>query len=187
MSADQLRLKAQKLQGRARFAVLWRMALHLILFVLFARAVFNVRRLLGPIEWGTASLWCIRIGCGLISLWVLYGAYWLYKAIWPRRVAPDAALNTTLKSYIRELERQRSFYRPDWRKMLPGLVGIAIVMVPMTIQEYVAAPQRLVDTVPVAVVVAILWTICLVVLKHRRQKLQQEIEQLQAVEREYQS
>src|SRR5271166_3969934 len=184
MSAAQLCIKSQTLQRRARFAVLWRMVLHLIFFVFFAQAVVNVRQMLVPIEWATSSLWCIRIGCGLISLWLLYGAYWVYKAIWPRRVTPDAALNTTLQSYRRELERQRGFYRPDWRKIMPGLLGMAIAMVPMTIQEFEAAPEHLVRAAPIALVTAVLWAICLVVLKRRRQKLQQEIEQLRAFERE---
>lgn len=185
MSADQLRLRAQKLEGKARFAVLWRMVLHLVLFVFFARVVINVRQALPPVAWPVANLWCIRIGAALISVWIVFGAYWLYKAIWPKRVAPDAALNTTLQYYLTELGRQRSFYRPSWRKMMPGFVGIALALVPILINEYKVAPQGfLANAIAPLVVLVALWAICLVMLGRRRQKLQHEIEQLSAFERD---
>ncbi|MGC2108989.1 MAG: hypothetical protein WA655_05690 [Candidatus Korobacteraceae bacterium] len=187
MSAEQLRQKAEKLEGRARLAVLWRVVLYLVVSALFARAVANVRQTLAPVVWPTASLWCIRIGFGFLGVWILYAAFDVCKAIWPGRVAPDAALNTTLQSYRRELERQHSFYRPSWRKMMPGFVGMALAMVPMLINEYKVAPQDLVNAAPAAVVLAILWAICFVVVGRRRRKLQAEIEQLRAFEREYQA
>lgn len=184
MSADQLRLKAQKLEGKARFAVLWRIVLYLAVSVVM---VGNVRQTLALVAWPTVSLWCMRVGFGFLAVWILYAAYDVYKAIWPQQVAQDAALDTTLQSYRRELERLHSFYRPSWRKMMPGFVGMALVMVPMLINEYKLAPQDLVNAAPAAVVVAILWAICFALVRRRRQKLQHEIEQLCAFEREYQS
>jgi hypothetical protein len=146
--------------------------------------VGNVRQTLAPGGWPTVSLWCVRVGFGFIAAWILYAAYDVYKAIWPGRVAPDAALNTTLQCYRKELERLHSFYRPSWRKMMPGFVGMGLVMVPMLINQYETSPQDLVNAAPAAVVVAILWALCFALVRRRRHKLQQEIEQLSAFERE---
>jgi hypothetical protein len=184
MSADQLRLKAQTLEGKARLAVLWRMVLYL---AVSAVMVGNFRQTLAPFGWPTVSLWCMRVGFGFLAIWILYAAYDVYKAIWPGRAAQDAALNTTLQCYRRELEKLHSFYRPSWRKMMPGFVGMALVFVPMLINQYKVAPQDLLKAAPAAVVVAILWAICFALVRRRRQKLQHEIEQLSAFEREYQS
>ena len=70
-------------------------------------------------------------------------------------------------------------------KMMPGLVGIALATVPLLINEYKVAPQHFVANalVPLAVL-AVLWAVCFVLLGRRRQKLQHEIEQLSAFERE---
>ncbi len=173
MSADQLRLKTQQHQRRARFEALYSIILGFILSVFFA--------------WGFARGHDVipRLGMGLLSLWSLYFAYQAYKWIWPGRQAPDGTLNPTLQSYRSELEKRRDYVRHIWRRA--GLtfcfLGVAMVIAPGLIAS-LSHPGLLVNTVPVFVLLAIWCAIFFPRRKRTQRRLQQEIEQLLGFERE---
>ena len=173
MSANELCRKAQQHERKARFEALYSIIAGLILFVFFAW------RFVEPYEVVP------RMGVGLLSLWGIYYAYQAYKWIWPGRLTPDATLNTTLQSYRSELEKRRDYGRHLWRRAgLTFLVlGVAMVIVPALIKS-LDTPRLLLNTLPFFVILAIWLAVFLRLRKRNRGKLQQEIEELRALERE---
>ena len=177
MSADELRRKSQQRQRKDRFAAVYSIISGLILFVFFAWTFARVHNEVVP-----------RIGVGVMSLWGIYYAYQAYKWFWQERLAPDAALNTTVQSYRSELEKRRDYGRHIWRRLgLPfGLLGLAMVIVPGLIKS-LDAPRLLLNFVPLFVLFAIWCAIYFPMRKRGQQKLQQEIEELRVFERENRS
>ncbi len=171
MSADQLRLKTQQHQRKARFAAVYSIILGFILSVFFA--------------WGCARGHEVipRMGMGVLSLWSIYFAYQTYRWIWPRQLARDGTLDTTLQSYRSELEKRRDYVRHIWRRA--GLtfcfLGLAMVIVPGLIKSF-DEPRLLVNMAPVLVLLAIWCAIFFPRRKRTQRKLQQEIEQLSVLE-----
>jgi lipopolysaccharide export LptBFGC system permease protein LptF len=173
MSADALRLKAQRSQSRARLEVLYSIPIGVVLCVFFARA------------FATAHEVIPRTGYALLSLWSIYFAYQTYKWIWPTRLARDTTLNTTLQSYISELEKRRDYLRHIWRRA--GLtfcfLGMAMLMVPLVIKS-LDRSRLMLNAVPVLVLFALWSAIFFPKRKRTQKKLQQEIDQLREFERE---
>ena len=172
MSANELCRKAQQHERKARFEALYSIIAGLILFVFFAW------RFVQPYEVVP------RMGVGLLSLWGIYYAYQAYKWIWPGRLTPDAALNTTLQSYRSELEKRRDYGRHLWRRagLTFCVLGVAMVIVPALIKS-LDTPRLLLNTLPFFVLLAIWLAVFLRLRKRNRGKLQQEIEELSALER----
>ena len=177
MSADELHRKSQQRQRKARFVALYSIISGLILFVFFAWTFARVHNEVVP-----------RIGVGVMSLWGIYYAYQAYKWFWQERLAPDAALNTTVQSYRSELEKRRDYGRHIWRRLgLPFLfLGLAMVIVPGLIKS-LDAPRLLLSFVPFFVLFAIWCAIYFPRRKRGQQKLQQEIDELRVFERENRS
>jgi len=175
MSTTQLRLRAQQNQKKARLKAQFSIVIGLVLFVLFARTFAKGGDVVP------------RMGLGLISLWCLYFAYQAYRWIWPGRLAPDAPLNATIKSYRSALEKRRDYARHIWRKS--GLtfcfLGLALVVVPGLIQS-IDHPGLLTNFVPIFVLLT-LWFVAFFFISRRdRRKLQREIGELRAFETENQ-
>jgi hypothetical protein len=172
MSANELCRKAQQHESKARFETLYSIIVGLILFVFFAW------RFVQPYEVVP------RMGVGLLSLWGIYYAYQAYKWIWPGRLTPGAALNTTLQSYRSELEKRRDYGRHLWRRagLTFCVLGVAMVIVPALIKS-LDTPRLLLNTLPFFVLLAIWLAVFLRLRKRNRGKLQQEIEELRALER----
>ena len=177
MSADELHRKSQQRQRKDRFVAVYSIISGLILFVFFAWTFARVHNEVVP-----------RIGVGVMSLWGIYYAYQAYKWFWQERLAPDAALNTTVQSYRSELEKRRDYGRHIWRRLgLPFLfLGLAMVIVPGLIKS-LDAPRLLLNFVPLFVLFAIWCAIYFPMRKRGQQKLQQEIEELRVFERENRS
>ena len=177
MSADELHRKSQQRQRKDRFVAVYSIISGLILFVFFAWTFARVHNEVVP-----------RIGVGVMSLWGIYYAYQAYKWFWQERLAPDAALNTTVQSYRSELEKRRDYGRHIWRRLgLPFLfLGLAMVIVPGLIKS-LDAPRLLLSFVPFFVLFAIWCAIYFPRRKRGQQKLQQEIDELRVFERENRS
>ena len=177
MSADELHRKSQQRQRKDRFVAVYSIISGLILFVFFAWTFARVHNEVVP-----------RIGVGVMSLWGIYYAYQAYKWFWQERLAPDAALNTTVQSYRSELEKRRDYGRHIWRRLgLPFLfLGLAMVIVPGLIKS-LDAPRLLLNFVPLFVLFAIWCAIYFPMRKRGQQKLQQEIDELRVFERENRS
>jgi hypothetical protein len=176
MSADQLRRKALQRQSKARLEALLAILLGVTLCVFFAWT------------FATAGELLLRLGLGVLSLWCLYYAYQAYQWIWPRRLESDAALGATLHAYRSELEKRRDYVRHIWRRAgLPFcFFGLALIIVPELIKA-LAAPRLVFNVLPVCVLLAIWLAIFLPQRKRRQRNLQQEIDQLRALEGESQS
>jgi len=183
MSADQLRLKAQKRQKGVRSQVLRDAIGGVIVSVFFAWNLIKVNH----VWWGVdhpLSLWSTRMGLGLLSLWGLALPFLIYKWVWPARLAPDAPLNTTLQWYRSQLEKGRDFERNVWLLLAPCFLGMAMVLVPALISSLGNPRELLQNSLPLFVLLAIWLPIFLYLRKRRRGRRQQEIEQLRAFERE---
>jgi membrane protein implicated in regulation of membrane protease activity len=174
MKADELRRKMQQQQRKARFKVIFAIIIGLFLFVVFGRGAFTAHGDAFP-----------RLGFGVLSLWSIYFAYQEYKWIWPGRLAADAAFNNTLQSYRGELEKRRDYGRHIWRRA--GLsfcfFGLALVVVPGLVEAF-NHPGLLMNFVPIFALLVTWLAAFFYIRKRQRQKLQQEIEELGALETE---
>jgi hypothetical protein len=182
MSADQLRLKAQKRQKGVRSQILRDAIIGPVLSVFFA---WNLIKL-NHVWWGLGhplSLWSARMGFGLLSLGGLALPFLLYKWVWPARLAPDAPLNTTLQWYRIQLEKGRDFDRRVWLVLMPAFVGLALVIVPALISS-LGNPREFLQNSSPLFALAIWLPIFLYLRKGRRGRRQKEIEQLRAFENE---
>lgn len=188
MSVDQLKTAAHQLERKSRFEALYSLIVCTILLVFFARLTLNPRLMLGPIPWGAASLWSVRLGCALICIGGAYEAYKAYKRIRSPRRSSEVTLETTLRSYRTRLEDRRNRFRNYWhyKGLWIILTGMALAVAPRLIGSYHQGPQYLLEAAPLAALF-VLWLIAVAVVRRRVQrKLQQEIDQLRAFEREYQ-
>lgn len=172
MSLEEVRRKAQKFQTKSRLATIAWFVMGLLLCVAFARMSTGVQDVIP------------RIGWGVLSLWALYGPYQAYRWIWPGRLAEDATLNTSLDFYRRELERKRDYERHIWRRS--GLTfcfaGLALAILPELIPA-LKTPRLLLNAAPFFVLLVIWFVLFFVLRKRNRQKLQREIDELNALEK----
>ena len=123
-----------------------------------------------------------RIGFAILSLWSLYYVWFMYKWVWPGRVAADGASNASLDYYRAELEKQIDNSRHVWRRSgLPWcFAGLALVL-----EKALVNPRLLKNTVPFFTILAI-WSIAFLVLKKREAKrLKREINDLKALSEDH--
>jgi hypothetical protein len=172
MSLDEIRRKAHKLQTKARLAAASQIVMGLVLCVLFARSAAR------------ADAVVTRIGWGMLSLWAAYVAYPAYKWIWAGTLAADGTLSTSLDFYRRELERSHDYVQHIWRRL--GLTfcfaGLAVVIVPPLL-SVLRTPRMLVNAVPFFVLLATWLAVFFPMRKRQQRRLQQEIDELKALER----
>ncbi len=176
MSAAEMRVKAQKLHTRARFNALTRITIGLSLFVCFGSGLAKTHDVL------------TRLGWGVLSIWAIYSAYDAYKRVWPRPLQADAPVGTSLEFYRSELERQRDYVRHIWRRtgLTYCFLGLAIIVVPALINS-LKTPALLLNAVPFFVLLLIWFPAFLLQKGRTKSKLQKEIDQLRAFERENQA
>jgi RNA polymerase sigma-70 factor (ECF subfamily) len=172
MSVNDIRRRAQRLKTRARFSALFMIAIGLLFSIWFASAFARYHSVFWSIGWG------------VLSLWGLYGAYQAYRWVWPVQLPPEVSMVTSLQSYRSELERQRDYNRHVWRKSgLPVLfIGLAMALVPPLIRA--GLPGSLLKAMPFLILLAIWCAAFPIVRKRRQQKLQQEIDELNEIEKE---
>jgi hypothetical protein len=165
-----MRYKAQQQYQGARFKAQASIALGIVLCALFAWSCARAEALI------------TRIGWGLLSLWCLWFAYQVYRWIWPEALAENAATGPSLEFYRRELERRSTFARHNWlRAGLPlCFLGLGLVVLPPLIRS----PRLTPNALPFLILL-ILWFVAYIYQSSRgRRKLQQEIEELRAFERQ---
>ena len=171
MSVNEMRLRARRFQRKARFQVVYSIAIGLSICVFFAWYSVRSHEVLS------------RVGFGLLSAWGVYAAYQAYKWIWPRNFRPGAPVSTSLEFYRSELERRRDYRLHVWRRS--GLtfcfVGLGLALTP----AFIAAldkPRVLLNAVPLFVLLAV-WVVAFFYGKQRgKHKLQQEIDELRKFE-----
>ena len=173
MSTEEMRHKAQQHRKIARLKAFSVMIIGVYLSLCFALIFARVHEVVP------------RIGWGLLSYWGIYLAYQAYKWIWPGRLMSDAAASTSLEFYRNELEKQRDLDRHVWSRA--GLtfcfLGLAMALMPPLIKS-LDHPRLLLNFVPFLIIL-IIWIVSFPrIRKQSRNKLQHEIEQLRALERE---
>jgi hypothetical protein len=126
----------------------------------------------------------LRIGWAVLSLWCLFSAYQAYKWIWPSSLAADATLGASLAFYRAELERRRDYVRHIWRRS--GLwwcfIGLALVILPAMMAS-LKKPRLLLNAVPFFVLLSVWFVAFFSIRKRDRQRLQREIDELNALQR----
>lgn len=188
MSADTLRLKAQRMERNARLAGRGTAALAVALFLWFGWGFLSFPEAYQSFHLGPVGFWTMRLGLGLLSLWAVYGGFKAYKILWPNPATTDGDLKTTLQSYLQQLEKRRDYSQNIWLRsgLIFCFLGIAMVVTPLVIRDIASPLQMLLNLGPVAALF-ILWLAIFLPIRNRRQrKLQQEIDQLRAFEREHQ-
>ena len=173
MSADEMRLRAQRFQMKARLTAATGMTSALLVCAFFG---WNAARTHDLVP---------QMGYAVISLCGIFMAYQTYKWVWPGSLPADAPVGTSLEFYRSELERRRDYRRHIWRRT--GLtylfIGLAMVIVPALIAAF-GAPRLFLNMIPFFLLL-ILWFILFFRGKKRgHHKLQQEIDELRAFERE---
>jgi hypothetical protein len=189
MSVDKLRLKAQQADRKARSVVLTTAAIAIALFFWFGWGFLSFPEKFHNFAPGSLEAWSMRLGFGVLSLWSLYSGYTTYKVLWPTAAASDADLKTTLQSYRQQLEKRRDYLQHVW--LQAGLtfcfLGMAMVVLPTVVRD-ITTPLRMLANVGPIFALFILWLAIFIPRRIRRQRtLQQEIDQLRALESGYQA
>jgi hypothetical protein len=171
MSADEMRLRAQRFQMKARLTAVFTITTALLVCAFFGWSFARTHELVP------------RMGYALISLSGIVMAYQTYKWIWPGNLPTDTPASTSLEFYRSELERRRDYRRHIWRRTgLPYMfLGLAMVVVPALIAAF-GAPRLFLNMIPFFLLLTI-WFVVFFRLKNRGlHKLQQEIDELRAFE-----
>lgn len=198
MSVDQLRINANKLEKKSRFEALYQIAACAIVFALFSHYAVYPQLVFGTIPSSTASIWFVRLGFVLICIGAGYESYKAYKRFRFWRLVPKADLAVTLQSYKSLLEKRLNLFRRVWHNKALWLIltGMGVALVTMLINQYQRivmltrehhqTVQVLVNAAPFVALAAAWWVI--ITLRKRCQgKLEREIEQLNAFEKECKS
>lgn len=185
VSAETLRLRAQKLDWNGRRTVLLVGSIGIILFFYFGWSFVSFADKFQSFALSPFGAWSMRVGFGLLSLWGLYSGYKTYTIFWPARVAHDDGLKTTLQSYRQQLEKRRDYSQNIWLQsgLIFGFLGMAMIVVPFLIRDF-ANPSQFLNLVPLFALFILWLVIATSQRKRRERKLQQEIDQLHAFENE---
>ena len=172
MPLDEIRRKAEAFHAKARFAALAMVVGGLGWSVLASSAFLREQTVLPRIAWA------------LLAGWGLFTAIRTYVRAWPERLAADATPQTCLSFYRGELERQRDYISHVWRRSgLPvAFAGLALLVIP----PIAANPQLAPKALPVFLVLVVWFAIFVPQRKRKQRKLQREIEELEALERDAQ-
>jgi hypothetical protein len=171
MSVTEMRRRAHKSQSRARLSVLVQMVIGLFLCVGFAWSFARTTEVIS------------RMGWGLLSVWAVFFSYQVYKWVWPREVPTNAPAGTSVEYYRNELERQRDYVQHVWWRS--GLtfcfLGLALVLGPPLIKA-LQTPRMLLNAVPFFALLAVWLAMVFPMQRRRKQRLNQEIEELRSFE-----
>ncbi len=172
ITLESLRAKARELRIKTRRELFGNSALALITIVT------SVHGFLHTHERG----W--QIVLVLLAAWALPGWYISVRGLWPERFPGGMAPSDGLRSYRRELKRKRDLFR----RFLPWSFAPAILAMItwLLVMRGLAARVHIsLNFLPVCTLL-VLWTIGIFVLRiRRRSELNQELDELAAIEREH--
>jgi hypothetical protein len=170
MSADLMRYKGQEHHRQAQFQARAGIAAGLVLCALFASFTIRAHELL------------MRLGWSMVSLWCAWFAWHAHRWMRPGELSEDAPTSTSLAFYRGELERRADYARKAWlRSGLPFcFLGLGIAIVPPLVRN----PALTVNALPFFILLAGWFVAYLYLQATGRKKLQREIEELRAFERD---
>jgi uncharacterized membrane protein YfcA len=173
MSVDEMRFRAHRFQMKARLTAATTITSALLVCAFFGWSFARTHELVP------------RMGYALISLCGIFMAYSTYKWVWPSNLPADAPVSTSLEFYRSELERRRDYRGHIWlRTGLPFcFLGMAMIVVPALIAAF-GAPRLFVNMVPFFLLLVIWFVLFFRGKKRSQHKLQQEIDELRAFEKD---
>ena len=171
MSTNELRRKAQHREERSRLEALTSIGIGVALCLVFGWSAAKASHIEQQIGWALTSLAC------------LYVARQAYHWVWPGRLAPDATPGATMLFYRTILQKRLDYNRQVWRRSgLPFVfLGVAIALVP----PLVRSPRLSINAAPFFVLLAVWFALYLPKRKQQRRTIQQEIDELRGLERDY--
>ena len=170
---EKIRLKVRGLQARTRRKMLGNLGVPLVVVLSCA---IGMKQFPHP---GLRSLFAFAI------IWSLAGLYFQNRGMWSAMLPADAGLSTGLESYRREVERWRSL---SGRFMLWGfgpmvLAIAALIVLLLTLGTGMPLTERLLKMTPFLTLLAA-WFVSFFFIRMRQlRELQQEIDELNAIER----
>jgi hypothetical protein len=172
MSPNEIRRKAQALQSRDRLRAISAMIVGVLLCVGFA------------VAFGRETHTIARVAYVVLAFSGLLSTIQAYRWVWPGALASGATYETCLRFYRRELERRRDFALHIWTRsgIVVAFFGVALLLGP----PLAANPRMLPKAAPFLVLLAIWFAIFLPTHRRKRRRLLEEIDQLDAYERDAQ-
>lgn len=172
MTLEEIRRKAQELQTKTRREFLANAAMSLALIAFcawsFAKSNSGVQ----------------RTGFALAIAWSVIAQHPGYRRMRSATLAGDAALASSLEFYRRELERRRDQFRQPWRWFLgPILIAIGSFLLP-AVMGVIRNPDLFPNMVPFLVLFSVWIAIFFTKTNREVRRLQREIDELNALERE---
>jgi hypothetical protein len=132
------------------------------------------------ISWRSPNLTSL-VGCGLLTIGLLYAIAQRHKHLWPSPPASDASPDSGLVAYRHELLRSQSDQRNALRMLaplLPGAIVFAYPGVAPLVHAASANPAVLINGIPFLVLLAA-WLVLFPVMRNRRMKeIQRELDAL---------
>jgi hypothetical protein len=172
MTAERIRGNAQRHYQQSLLQARLSIALGVVLCLVFAWAA------------ATAPQMFARIGWAILSLWSAYFGYHAQRWLQPEQLAPDAPFGPSLAFYRRELEKRSDYNRHGWRRagLIFCFLGLGLVILPPLIRS----PRVTPNAAPFFVLL-LGWLVAYFRIRaSARRKLEMEIEELRAFEREAQ-
>jgi hypothetical protein len=172
MTIETMRARARELQAKTR-RELW-------------GSIGSAAIVVGIAGWGLALTHdpAMRLVFALAVAWVAAGQYVVHRGMWPATLPGDAALQTGLEFYRREVERRTHVFRQvlQWSFGPVALSLAALILVLTGIANSQGIPlQRI---MPFCTLV-IAWVAGVFLMRRRsRLELEREIRELRALERE---
>jgi hypothetical protein len=172
MTLEIIRRKARDLHARTRRELLGNIA---ILLLAIGLSGFGIAWAPDPVQ---------RAAFALVIAWSLLGQYALNRGMWSPILPGDAALTTGLEYYRRELERRAYLLRRVLRWSFgPIVLGVVAFYVPTVWREIRKRGMRP-EMFPF-LVLFVIWLVAWFVIRMREQrKLQRELDELIAIEKE---
>jgi hypothetical protein len=170
MTLEKIRQKTRELHAKTRRALLGRMVTPLAVVFLSG---YGVAWFDGP---------ALRVGFALALAWSLAGQYFVHRGMWSA-MPGDAALNTGLKSYRREVERRRYLYSCCLLWTFGPIVLALATFTASLLSLGIRNRGILLNMIPFLTLLVI-WIVSIFFIRMRDQReLQREIDELNDIER----
>jgi hypothetical protein len=175
MTLEKIRKKVRELHAKTRRQMLGNLVVPLVVVALCG---FGMKQFPHP---GLRSLFALAIA------WSLAGLYFLNRGMWSVMLPGDSALSTGLESYRREVERRRSL---TGRILLWGfgpvvfaVATLIVLILTLGTGSGMRLQEALLKMTPFLTLLAV-WFVGFFVIRMRQQReLQQEIDELNDIER----